>query len=554
MLSTYTILVVPSLTFSLQCQVKIQNSHSRKHIMMRLLSILAVASLYRSSLCTAQEEPVQGEYQPQRSNVKGFGPDLTGVDPALIVYPPPRIDYPGCFKDLVTADRDGNGIINHDEYLGFIQEYGKRLCYEADKLSLEQHAAFSSLACLCRSKEGTDSSCCLEENAKIPTDGALNPTGRTEEEMFYLTTTCRVTDGTIDSSCPPYIKEAGTPPPVMIVPVNNVNAAEAPPEEDDKPWEWVFAALAGLLLLLCCVCCCVIRRKRAKAVEEEIEEVETTPGKGVAADEEAPAEQAVPRAAPGAMNSVPPLAPTDHESDEDLGANRAAPGGRPVADNDSEEGDGKPRKGDNEDDSDSEGEGGRKRGSNYVPDEDENTRRKWPSGQLPPTSNDLEKVVLRPIPNKEQEENPDWDQPGRDMDNVKVKDDDSVQEFERYVPDCGVPVDNRAVKDPVTYKRDWNRGKAPEDDENDNRKHRIQSGMGEGEIWDKLDNTQDEESKAGGGGGPDIFDWVVSSAMDALHTTEEAGHLDDDTSQVDNASVSAPLVENKPDASHMSFR
>ena len=59
--------------------------------------------------------------------------------------------------------------------------------------------------------------------------------------------------------------------------------------------------------------------------------------------------------------------------------------------------------------------------------------------------------------------------------------------------------------------------------------------MGEGEVWDKLENTQDEESKAGNGGGPDIFDWVVSSAMDALHTTEEAGHLDDDTSlQADN--------------------
>jgi hypothetical protein len=489
---------------------------------MKLCSILAVSLSCCSALLVAA--------QPQRSNVKGLGPDLTGVDPALIVYPPPRIDFPGCFNDLATADRDGNGIVNNDEYLGFIQEYGKRLCFEADEMWLEAHAAFSYIACLCRLKEGTDTSCCLAENAQIPTAGALNPTGRTEEERLSLISTCTVTDGLIDSSCPPYIKESGTPPPVMIVPVNNVKAAEAPPEDDDKKWAWIAAALAGLLLLLCCVCCCVIRRKRAKQVEEEEEIVETTPGKGVAADEEAPAEQAVPRA----MNSVPPRTPTDHESDE-LDANRAAPGGVPVRDNDSEDGDGKPRKGDNEMDSDSEGEGGRKRGSNYVPDEDENTRRKWPTGQLPPSSSDLEKVVLRPIPAKEQEENPDWDQPGRDMDNMKIKDDDSVQEFERYVPDCGVPVDNRPGKGPATYKRDWNRGKPAEEDENDNRKHRIQSGMGEGEVWDKLENTQDEESKAGNGGGPDIFDWVVSSAMDALHTTEEAGHLDDDTSlQADN--------------------
>ena len=107
---------------------------------------------------------------------------------------------------------------------------------------------------------------------------------------------------------------------------------------------------------------------------------------------------------------------------------------------------------------------------------------------------------------------PTWLRHGK----VVIKDDDSVQQFEPYIPDSGVPVDDRQPKDPVTWKNDWQRGKAPEDDENENRKHRIQSGLGEGEIWDKLDNADDQTRSQATGAGGDVFDWVVSSALGAL--------------------------------------
>jgi hypothetical protein len=488
---------------------------------MKLASIFTVSTLssilYQASLCMAQESE-QGEYRAQRPNVKGFGPDLTGVDPSLIVRPPPGIDYPGCFKDLVTSDRDGNGIVEQKEYLGFIQEYGKRICYESDALTLEQQAAFNSLACLCRSREGNDASCCLEGNAKLPTAGALNPIGRTEEQMFYLTTVCTVTDGTMENSkCPPYILDRETPPPVVIVPVDPVGAqaVEEPLPNDNKKWAWIAAAIAGLLLLFLCCCCCVIRRKRGKVVEEEEEIVETAPGKGVPPDdEESPQEQPAPRA----LASVPPIPPTVLEGEE-------------AEETESYDGEGRTRAGGHQvdDESDDEGEGRRTRGSNYVPDEDDDTRRKWPGGELPPQEpEDPARVVLRPIPAKEQDDDPDWDEPARELENHKVQDDDSVQEFERHVPDAGVATDDRQVKDPVTWKKDWNREKPPENDENDNRKHRIQSGLGEGEVWDKLDGDDDaSRSQAGGAGAGDVFDWVIQSALGVLDTTDQHGQLDD---------------------------
>jgi hypothetical protein len=516
-----------TLTVFLQSLSNKDITRKKTQFNMKLASLYAILSsissiLYRASLCTAQEtaaqEPEGGEsYRAQRPNVKGFGPDLTGVDPSLIVRPPPGIDYPGCFQDLVTSDRDGNGIVEQKEYLGFIQEYGKRICYESDALTLEQQAAFNSLACLCRSREGNDASCCLAGNAKLPTAGALNAIGRTEAEKLYLTTVCTVTDGTMENSkCPPYILDRETPPPVVIVPVNSVSAqaVEAPPLADNKKWAWIAAAIAGLLLLFLCCCCCVLRRKRGKVVEEEEEVIESTPGKGMAAasDEEAPHEQAAPRA----LASVPPIPPTVLEGEEE---------------EESYDGEGRTRRGGHEveTDDESDGEGRRTRGSNYMPDEEEDARRRWPGGELPPQEpEDPERVVLRPIPVQEQEDDPDWDEPARELEEHKVKDDDSVQEFERYVPDSGVATDDRASNDPVTWKKDWNREKAPEPDENDNRKHRIQSGLGEGEVWDKLDDDDDaSRSHAGGAGAGDVFDWVVQSALGVLDTTDQHGQLDD---------------------------
>jgi hypothetical protein len=61
-------------------------------------------------------------------------------------------------------------------------------------------------------------------------------------------------------------------------------------------------------------------------------------------------------------------------------------------------------------------------------------------------------------------------------------------------------------------------------DESDMRKRRIQTGLGEGEVWNALgeDNDDDKGKSAPSG---DIFDWVVSSALGVLDKSAEDGHL-----------------------------
>ena len=418
---------------------------------------------------------------------------LTGVDPDLIDKPSNNIDFPGCFQDLVTADRNGDGLIRQKEYLGFIQEYGKnRRCFDTDALTLEQNAAFNSLACICRSQEGKAPDCCLGSNAQIVTAGALPPSTRTEEQLQYLTAVCIVTDGTITGQCPPKIRERETPPPIIIIPANGASGGGG--LSDGAKWAIIAAAIAAaLLLLLLCCCCCVLRRKRAKALEEEEEEgYGGKPGEDV---------ETAPEQYPG-------------DSDRDLPAAAAAipPG--------------------SDDDSSYEGEGRKSRGQNFAEDEDDETRRRLRGeGELPPDNNPRETVQLRPPPPKEPEEDPDWDYPGREINEPKPDPDEySAGEYEHYEPDGGVHIPEHPPRDPVEpYKNKWERLKKEEPDEVDMRKHRIQSGLGEGEVWDKLGENEepDPSSKAPEG---DVFDWVVQSALGVLDKSDEAGHLDDEGS------------------------
>ena len=434
-------------------------------------------------------------------------PDLTGVDPSLIINPPKGINYPGCFKDMVTSDRNGDGVITQNEYLGFIQEYGKRRCWEQDKLTLEQNAVFNALACLCESKEGSSPDCCLGNNARIPNAGALTPSTRTEEELLSLTATCVWTDATIGGECPPEVLVRSTPPPVLIAPVV---AAGSGGLSDGAKWGIIAAAIAALLLLLLlCCCCCVLRRRKQKQLEEEEDERNTRAVK----DLEAPPEQA-PEPAPVVPAMVPPLAPVADEEES------------------SYDGDDRGLKGDNEDDDSYDGEGRRKAGQNFAdPEDPEDARRIRGYGELPPVvPPEPERVILRPI-EKEEEEPEEWDYPGRDINFPKPEPDEmSAQEFEPYVPDGGVHIPQHPPRDPIDPpNRDWNRPKPVIPDETDQRKHRIQAGLGEGEVWDKL-NDDDQSQNSGKGGVGDVFDWVVQSALGVLDKSDEAGHLDDEGS------------------------
>ena len=64
-------------------------------------------------------------------------------------------------------------------------------------------------------------------------------------------------------------------------------------------------------------------------------------------------------------------------------------------------------------------------------------------------------------------------------------------------------------------------------DELDTRKHRIQSGLGQGEVWDKLDATESERGTERGNGG--AFDWVVQNALGTLGENDDLAHDPDFT-------------------------
>ena len=126
------------------------------------------------------------------------------------------IDFPGCYSDLNRADRNGDGWVKRNEYLNFIQEYGKRICFSTDQLTLQQSATFNTLACICRTQEGSAEDCCLGDNAQIPTAGSLLPESQqTPSQRNYLTSVCKLTDATICGQCPPSQRVRGIPPPAL---------------------------------------------------------------------------------------------------------------------------------------------------------------------------------------------------------------------------------------------------------------------------------------------------------------------------------------------------
>ncbi|EEC43641.1 predicted protein [Phaeodactylum tricornutum CCAP 1055/1] len=430
------------------------------------------------------------------------------IDPDLIDLPPEGIDFEGCFSDLVTADVNGDGFVKQNEYLNFINTYGKRICHYQEKLTLQQEIAFSSLACNCRSQENASPDCCLRENARIPTTGVSSPSQRTEEQSQYLTSVCVVTDDTIDGECPPVIRDRSTPPPILIAPVLADIVNDDGGLSNAAKWGIIVAAIAAaLLLLLLCCCCCVVRRRRGKAVEEEEEETGVLATKSLNGQEMAP-DDAAPhgnRDGPDLENGVPFAAASTPRSREDSEYTEE------------------------EDASDDEsGDGRGKRGCNYMEEEDEAGRRRLRGAGEIPEGGGGNSHALRPIPPKIPEEDPDWDHPGRNIDYPKPDpDEDSVQEFDPYNPGGGVDWPEREKKPPVTFKNNWERLKKDDPDEIDNRKHRIQTGLGEGEVWDKL-NEGDEPEKTNSGASGDVFDWVVQSALGVLDNSEAQGHVGHD--------------------------
>lgn len=403
-------------------------------------------------------------------------------DPNSDFYKAPdeNIDFPGCFSDLAKADRNGDGVVKKDEYLGFIQMYSKRLCVENPFLTLQQRIAFNTIACGCRAEEGADVDCCIKENAQIRTAGALNPS-RTGEQNAYLTSACRITDETLpDPQCPPVddTRDTGPIPPVIPGVLSS---------DDGFPKEALWGLIAGalLLLLLCCCCVGIFRKRRQKQLEEE--EEHAMAGKGLPGD---------------AGSAVPEQSP----------ATAGAPGSFAA---------GSVPRGTDDDDSDYDDEGRKRVGGGPLGGADEEDgRKRYGAGRLPPPEKDPKGHKLRPI-EKEEEEDPDWDHPGRQIDYPKDKDDMSAGHVDHYEPDGGVYLPEREGKKPVDINLKWERGTPYDPDEVDPRKHRIQAGLGEGEVWDKLGEQDDDDSRKGAPQS-DVFDWVVQSALGVLDKSDEA--------------------------------
>jgi hypothetical protein len=433
-------------------------------------------------------------------------------DPNSDCYKAPStmIDFPGCFSDLITADRNGDGLIKSDEYLGFIQKYAEdRKCIKNPVLSLQQRIAFNTISCFCRGEEGSNVDCCLGANAEIRTGGALNPTTRTASQQGYLTSACRITDETLGpNECPP--SDCGRDR-AILPPLPEIFIAPAARSPDDdgglsKEALWGILAAALLLLILCCCCVCVLRRKKAKEIEEEDEEV--IAGKGTPGATDSDPEQSSPTSVLNDSAYLPYFDPSllalPLGDDEDEGRKRG--GGGVNEDEDEEEA----RK--------------RRGGGPLSAVEEEAAKKRYGGPRLPPPEKEDPQHKLRPVPPKDPEEDPEWDQPGRPMDYPKEKDPMSPGEFEHYDPDGGVYDPRRPGKDPVEFNPQWERGEPEEPDDRDTRKHRIQSGLGEGEVWDQLDTSESTHATVGGGLG-DVFDWVIQSALGVLDENATATHL-----------------------------
>jgi hypothetical protein len=160
------------------------------------------------------------------------------------------------------------------------------------------------------------------------------------------------------------------------------------------------------------------------------------------------------------------------------------------------------------------------RGSARIPPEEEAKRRRLRGeGEINDPDVPHDRVVLRPPPEKDPEEDPGWDQPGRDINFPRDSDEMSAGHVDHYEPDGGVYLPERPTKEPLDWRRSWERPDVEDPDDNDNRKHRIQAGLGEGEVWDKLEEKDDASAAPKSTG--DVFDWVVSSALGVLDNTDK---------------------------------
>ena len=108
-------------------------------------------------------------------------------------------DLDRCSQNLLNADVNDDFLLDKNEYLLFIREYGR--CNLTTSLDLGHQATFQTLACECVNSVGATIECCMPDIARLNVSGAGLPGNRTTEQNETLSRICITANGLTKREC-----------------------------------------------------------------------------------------------------------------------------------------------------------------------------------------------------------------------------------------------------------------------------------------------------------------------------------------------------------------
>lgn len=423
----------------------------------------------------------------------------------------------GCANAIMDHDDNGDGAIRRGGYLDFVNNVADLLCLPPRPiLDLELQTIFVSIACLCQEREGNDITCCFGAEAGIYQDGAAALPTRTEDEASYLRAACLLTQAVIGpEQCDVQVATVNPGAVVISFPSNPIVIIPPPADTGNNELLWLLLLL--LIPFICCVCCCCYRKDKEDQEEYEI----TVTEQKIVEGPEGPVDDAGIPPQPEDVEQamlLPPPAPVPFNAGDEFDEDGNAPKpGQPMPPM------GAPGIGENENDEEDDENIGRKLGANPDDDEDEEGRRRFGGQGELPNPPAPEGVRLRHV-EREPGTEVEYEYPERQINEHKFKREDSGQILPHEEIDSGVYDPQRAPRQPVIMPNpNYQRAAIPEPVYIDPRKERMQMRLGDGEVWDTLNNWEEEEEKIGG---VEKIDWVIHSALTVFADAEDTGDLE----------------------------